>query len=216
MKLGMRLSVLCVGLLVLAGCDEGEFNVLGEQAALQAQKQVDAENENLLKRAAEMEADLASRQRFYEGVRGTYEGVFQTDAGEFNMRVTLVPSVPPYRSSRIRSLEEIASDLSNLHFNIQIVQWSPSSPMSAVGCRIEEVRPDLVRGRIDIASENCANAYVMTLSEGALREAVSREAESIAEALIGGSQNTVSRIVGQVLPSTTASIYEFSVVRMEQ
>jgi hypothetical protein len=212
-------------LAALSGCREKDLSSVSETAGLQAGQQVEAENQNRIKRASEMEADLGTRHRFYQGVRGIYEGTFETDSGTFNLRLTLIPSVPPYLSQRTRTVEEITYDLSNLHFSVQIVQWNPAHPLSAVGCRIEGVHPDLSSGEINIASENCPNVYQLKLTDslGAKKEngkglvpSSGRASEQVAESLLQGKLNHAEAIVGQIQPTTTAAIYYFTAERVKQ
>jgi hypothetical protein len=211
----MRQSIFLTGfLLLITGCNEGGVAALDEQATRQAQKSVEAEHAERVLRAEEMEKDLSARHRFYEGVRGVYEGTVTTDAGQFQIRLTLIPSLPSYRTDRTRTLEEIASDLSNLHFNVQVVQWSAGSPMSAVGCRIENVHPDIYRGSIEIASEACPNVYRLKLAQKGGQSSGPKESEEIAQSLIAGRRDDAGDIVGQMYPTTTAAVYQLTVSRV--
>jgi hypothetical protein len=205
-----------VGVLLLAGCQERDLDGVSTKAGLEAQQQIAADNANRTQKAKGMESDLETRHRFYQATRGVYEGVFQTESGEFNIRLTLVPSLPPFDSDRVRTLEEIASDLSNLHFNVQVVQWNPASKLSAVGCRIENVHPDLRNGQIEIAAESCPNFYLLKLSDGALRDPYAGKSGDLSRQILGGGVKSVERIVGRIQPTTNASTYEFSAVRVQQ
>lgn len=219
-------SVLGLGL-ALAACQGNDRLV--EKASIEgtatARTQIEAENENLRRRSREMEDDLARRQRFYQAVAGTYEGALETDQGTFSMRIVLVPSLPPYRSERVRLPEEIASDLNNLYLNAQIVQWNPANPLSATGCRVEAIRPDLGRGEIQIATNNCPNLYSVYLSaDVAIRAGRSgpdlgrtRELSSeLARNLLEGRSVSVSQLLGQVKPTTNPAVYRFALGRVEE
>jgi hypothetical protein len=115
-------------------------------------------------RIREMEEDLMKRQSFYEAVKGTYEGKLEGTPKDFRIRITLVPSLPPYLPGRVRTEEEIRSDLEKLHFNIQVVQWDSQDELSAVGCLVQGVKPDLINGEIQIASESCPNLYLIKIA----------------------------------------------------
>ncbi|MGK5087365.1 hypothetical protein WDW86_07385 [Bdellovibrionota bacterium FG-2] len=166
-------------------------------------------DEDLARNIWQMEADLLKRQRFYQAVRGTYEGTLHSSLGEFKIRLALVPSAPLYIPNRARSLEEIQSDLESLYFNVQIVQWNPLDSRSAVGCRIEKVRPDLIKGTLSIASEGCPNFYEIKIdADGAQTGSASPSAEfahNIAEGLL----DTIPRLAGKVLPSTNSNTFTF-------
>lgn len=202
---------------VTSGCTRGTDALLEKaalEAAVGAQKQISAQNENLGAKAREMEADLATRQRFFQGVQGVYEGSIKTENGDFSVRITLIPSIPRYHVQRTRTLEEVAADISNLHFNIQIVQWNASNSMSAVGCRVEAVHPDLAEGRIAIASENCQNVYLLELADQ--ERDPSESAAGIASDLLDGRRSSVLQLVGRVQPSTNAQVYSLSATRVNR
>lgn len=214
----LRRTTLVLSMIALAaagpGCQDTDLSTLSEKAGLEAQKQQDVEAATRAKRAAEMEEDLATRQRFFEAVRGVYEGKVQTEQGEFNIRLTLIPSLPPYRNSRVRTFEEIAADLNGLHFTAQVVQWNPKNKLSAVGCRVEDVHPDLARGEIHIASEQCANVYLLRLAERVAVESDAGAASRLATSIIEGKQEGVPGIVGEILPTTNASVYGFAAAKV--
>jgi hypothetical protein len=178
----------------------GKYNAEGE---LQVENQ----------RAFLMEADLSRRYRFYQAIKGTYEGSFESGEGAFAIRFVLVPSLPPYPAdaTRVRTIEEVTSDLTNLYFNAQIVQWNPKNTLSAVGCRVEGVRPDMTTGEIFIASENCPNFYMLRL---AAPTPISPEnSTTIASGIISGNIVQVLNLEGELRPSTNANIYRFVVTR---
>ena len=180
----------------------------------QAEEQLRISNQNLESKAGRMEADLSKRHLFYQAAAGTYEGDVSVDPGKFKIRVTLVPSLPPYPVDRIRQLEEITSDINNLYFNAQIVQWSEDNSLSSVGCRVSNIRPDMVNGTISIASPECANLYLLNISDKALTDAsptpLSRD---LAQQISGGKVNAVAALKGEVRPTTNSAIYDLYVNR---
>ncbi|HAR44185.1 MAG TPA: hypothetical protein DCS07_16395 [Bdellovibrionales bacterium] len=223
-----------IGLTLLSGCQGNERLVekAGLEGAVAAEKQVDAENVNLKRRSSELELDLSRRQRFFQAVAGTYEGSLQTDQGAFNMRVTLVSTIPPFASDRTRMPEEIVSDLNNLSISTQIVQWHPSNSMSATGCRAMGIRPNLTEGELTVASSECPNFYTVKISDepGAgkdeadpeNRESLKRkwsqeasQSEKIAHAILEGKGGVVQHLIGQMKPTTNAEVYYFMLKRVE-
>ncbi len=225
-------STVLVGLFVV-GCGQGNERLAEKsriEGKVQAEAGVSAENANLAAKAQAMEADLATRQLFYQAVKGTYEGDFATERGDFKVRVTLVPSLPSSSYNRTRQLEEIASDLNNLSFHAQILQWNPANPLSAVGCRVENIRPDINNGEINIASSSCANLYKLQIADPDLEKQVDAErrlvgeaglptmelevARSTASAIIDGKIKELAQIRGEIHPSTNAAIYTLSVKRI--
>jgi hypothetical protein len=199
------------------GCAQ-DNSKLAENAAIQgkasSEAQIHNENANLARRVGEMEADLTTRQRFYQGVKGMYEGEIQTEGGIYKIRMTLVPSLPPYDSSRIRTIEEVAADLNNLYLNAHVIQWNPTNNLSAVGCRVGHIRPDIVSGEISIASENCPNLYTLTLTDLSPSRPVA-SAQELASRMIRGELENVTALQGEMQPSTNAAIYHFQIHRVD-
>lgn len=196
----------------------------------QAEAEINASNSNLSAKAQLMEADLAIRHLFYQALKGSYEGVLATERGEFNIRITLVPSLPPVIHNRVRQLEEITSDLNNLYFHVQVLQWNPSNRLSSVGCRVENIRPDINKGEISITSSNCPNLYRLRIVDPELErpssegenpysettDPVKRNAQisaATAASIREGRISELPEIRGEVHPTTNASIYKLSVKR---
>lgn len=206
-----------------------------EEGKAQAQADIAEQNANLSRRSDEMESDLKVRHRFFQAVRGVYEGSLKAEKKEWQVRVTLVPSLPPYNVNRVRQLDEVASDLNNLYFNAQVVQWNPKDKSVATSCRVEHVRPDIVNGEVTIASENCPNLYFLQVAEGEEPSAPTTDAASendatkvaekadmntssasLALAIREGRTSRVKKIQGSVQPATDASVYELTVTRVSR
>ena len=180
-----------------------------QEGRAQAEEQMNIENGNLSSKAQKMEADLSNRHRFYQSISGTYEGKLTTEQGEFNIRLTLIPSLAPYQSDRIRQLEEITQDLNNLYFNVQIVQWSAENQLSSVGCRATGIRPDLTNGTISIASPDCANLYLLSISSSKLKEPKPFTLAKDAATMIAKAKlKSVPALMGEIRPTTNAAIYK--------
>lgn len=216
-------TVLALSLPVVSGCSDQGNERLSEKATIEgkasSEAQIQTENQNRQQKASEMEADLVVRHRFYQAARGTYEGDLETEQGAFKVKLTLIPSLPPYAVSRTRQLDEITADLNNLYFNVQVVQWNPANRLSAVGCRIAHVRPDIVSGEINIASENCPNFYSLKISDGPMPTSSATDmarSASVASFVRDGRITQVSSVYGEVQPSTNASTYRFSATRVSR
>ena len=192
-----RITFLMGILLTLVGC-EADKSGLSERATIEgranSEASIQAENSNLAWNSRNMEDDLTLRHQFYQSVKGTFEGDLETTQGHYKIRITLVPSLHPVETHRVRQLEEVTSDLNNLYLNAQIVQWNPANPMSAVGCRVGSIRADITHGEITIASESCTNLYSLRIVERNLEQ--------------------VDSLTGEVQPSTNAAVYHFTVNRV--
>jgi hypothetical protein len=175
----------------------------------QAEEELHIQNGSLNSKANKMEQDLQRRQMFYTAASGTYEGSIGTEHGNFNIRVTLISNLPAFPVDRVRQLDEISSDINNLYFNAQIVQWSPDNNLSAVGCRVNNIRPDLINGVISIASTECPNLYILKISNArATAGTTTAASKSVATKIYSGKVKAVSALVGEVRPTTNASVYE--------
>ena len=169
----MKYSVLALlGAVVLSGCGSGNER-LEEKAAIEgkagSEASIRAENANLASRASAMEEDLEKRRRFIDSIVGTYEGTATNIAGEQgSIRLVIASSFPRSPSSgRPRSVEELAYELTNLHLNVQAVEWSALDNGSeiAFGCVFEEVRPNITDGSIHLMSEECKISYAFYAAE---------------------------------------------------
>lgn len=155
----MKFVFLLLATTMLLSCGKKDDKNLEEKA----QRELQVENDNLDKRAALLEADLARKQLFYTALEGTYEGTFKAGEKEFKTRLTFVSSLPPYDSNRIRTLEEITADLSNLNFSVQSTHWNAAGTTVAAGCIFSQIRPDYDNGQVSASSENCPNVYKVNL-----------------------------------------------------
>lgn len=192
----------------------------------QAEEEIKGQNANTEEKARHLETDLFNRHLFYRAVQGTYEGAMTTDRGKFRIRVTFVPSLPPYLGTRSRQLEEIISDINNLTFSAQVNLWNPSNPLSSVGCRIEGIRPDFNRGTISMASEGCPNVYLLSVGDATIAKSVkdstgkdpsaSEVAGEVARNIQAGKLTNVPQIQGELRPTTNANIYAISLQRLEK
>lgn len=185
-----------------------------QQGKAQAEEQLSIENGNLTAKAKKMEADLAKRQIFYQALAGTYEGQLSTEQGNFNIRITLISSLPPYVVDRVRQLDEITQDINNLYLNAQIVQWSSENQLSSVGCRVTQIRPDMINGTISIASPECANIYLLTINSVRLNSPKAfSTAKPVATSVQRGKLKSIPSLSGEVRPTTNSAVYQLFATR---
>lgn len=215
-------------MLVTTACGQGNER-LAEKAAIEGRAQAEADlnvtNSNLEAKASKMEADLALRHAYYQALEGSFEGELTTEKAQYKIRVSFASSIPPYRGTRTRQLEEISADLNALALHVQVLQWNPANQLSAVGCTVEGIRPDISRGEIVIASTSCANLYRLRIIDPSLEQSEagaerSKRAElatavATARAVRDGRIASIPEIRGEVQPTTNASIYRLAVRRLE-
>jgi hypothetical protein len=217
MKNVFSLFILMIMVVSCKDSAEQVAETVNTQSEIESQNQVEAENANLNSKALIMEKDLAARHKFYQGVKGRFEGKFKTKDTEFKIRVTLVPNVAPYPFAPdrpFRSLEEIATDLNDLSFSAQVIQWNPSNSLAAVSCRVDAIKPDLRLGEITISNSNCPNLYMIKIVSDE-NETFGNETTSadLAEDLMNGSIDKVNLLVGEIQPSSNSEIYKFKASR---
>lgn len=126
-------------------------------------------------RAKEMEKSLAALQDFYEDNSGVYEGSMTNGSDKFGVLITLAPSLPRYADSRVRTPAEIETDLVNLTFQAQILQWIPPAKESAVGCAVTGLRPNAKKGTLTIISSECPSVYQLALNRTTLSGTARRQ-----------------------------------------
>lgn len=155
----MKALLILVVPLLFISCGKKDGNNLEEVT----QRELAVENDNLNRRAALLERDLARKQLFFSALEGTYEGSFSAGEKVFKTRVTLIPSLPPYTSNRVRTLEEVTADLNNLNFSIQTTSWNATGTAVAAGCIFGQVKPDYDNGQVTAAVDTCSNVYKINI-----------------------------------------------------
>ena len=214
MKNKMMLVTVMFGLsAALVGCQGDER--IGEVTAKETEAQIKVENQL----ATKMEADLQTRQNFYQGVAGVYEGQAQSESGIiYKIRIRLVPSLPVFTADRVRMREEVASDLNNLFFNAQVLLWTPESKIGAVGCRATGIRADLAAGLIEIASPDCPNFYTIRINDsglisGKVQDSSQDNSARIAQGIMSGKISKAATIFGEIQPTSSSDLLTFAAER---
>lgn len=208
----MLKAILFSALAVLTVACGNDNKRLKEKSRMEGETLTGVENNNLAAKAAAMEIDLARRHRFYQAVKGTYEGTLTGPEGSFKVRITMSPSLAPISVTRTRQLEEIASDLNNLMMNTKASQWDPGSTLSSVSCIVSDIRPDIEKGEITIAKEGCQNFYSLKIADAGTNAAPS----DLAQLVLKGDILSIQSIEGRIQPATNAAIYRFTAYKIEE
>ena len=222
--MGGKMKKVCMLILLTVfavGCSEQDDSRLAERTGVEEQARIKAEEE----RASEMIKDLNKQSLFYEALYGEFEGSIYVGSQRFSIRATFVPRLPLYISKeRTLTVSEVENYLINQSFNIHIVSWDPSNNLTASGCQVEAIKPDLLAGELFISAESCSNMYLMAINDAELNNqkslkkryqaAIDGVSSSLAEALLQGGDYEVSEIVGQMRPTTNAAVYPFKLVRV--
>lgn len=197
--------------------EEARLESAKKRAQLEEEASRDVNLKAQAEKAAKMEADLAMRHNYYNSLEGEYEGSLQTGDDTYQIKFTLARSLPPYMGSRVRELSEIETDLNNLYFHMQVVQWHPADSASAVGCRFSELRPDINKGSLIAASSECLNLYNVLISEGGAQALTQKDtkAKNLARKITKLQVDLVKYLVGTVQPSSNSTKYSFTVKRVQ-
>ncbi len=205
-------------LLILA-CAKPDQNNLEEVKG----REVEVENENIRKKAQALEADLEKRQRFFSALQGEYVGTFKSGAKNFKAKMFFIPSLPPYEPGRVRTLDEITSDLTNLFFTIQI-KLTNSDDIPVGGCLIKQVKPNYKDGQVNAAADDCSSIYIVNLynSEGSRgdlsfeKPSVPGKSQEIAEKVLSKQISQVNEIFVVMQPTLTSASFLMVLKKVEK
>ena len=180
---GLRASLVLFGISLFLGCAQPDGNDrLKEKADIEAESDQNRTDQ----KALEMEARLARQQRFYEGVAGVYEGEWRADKQTFRVRFVLTPSIPAYTGNRIRSMDEITFDLTNLTLSVEeTMTWKlKNGEEFSDGCNYSLLKPRTDSGFIQVSNSECKLTFVLSVGSAGvdksgsvteMREAISRK-----------------------------------------
>lgn len=197
---------------LVASCGKPDAKNLEEKT----QRELMVQNDNLDKRALQLETELSRKQFFFSALEGTFEGSFFAGEKEFKTRVTLIPSLPPYTANRIRTLEEVTADLGNLYFSIQTTHWNSKGTAVAAGCIFSQIRPDYDNGQVVAASGNCSNVYKISMydskeDEGSIESTktgdILSKSQSISSKVLSKQMEKINEIHIVIQPTLVAKTF---------
>ena len=206
MKLYLKIFILVLTFIIFTSCKEDEGDRFQETVEIQAQENVEASNDNVEFWAQQLEEDLEQRRRFIDAIKGEFSGLFYFKEQEFNLRITFSPTIPEYSPDRIRRLEEIVFELQNLNLNIHIIQWPVNNPLAAIGCVFEGIRPDIIKGQVDLFSKNCSISYSLLVGDSRQEDS---SAQEIAKDILSKELEVIDQINGNFRANTNANIFLF-------
>ncbi len=215
----IKTLILIFTMFSLVACSDSE-EALKEQTGIQTKEEINAQNQNLQEWAQKLEVDLDKRRSFITAVEGEFEGSFSVKETAYMIRLLITPTIPDYDVDRTRTLAELEYELQNLNLNIQIMQWNPNSQLSAVGCVLQNIKPDLKKGIMNLISEGCTNTYQLFLSDEPndgddfTDEDILIQSRDLANQIKDGVINYVQDFKGKLRSSTNAMIYNFSLTRI--
>lgn len=187
-RAGLGLSGVCVFVAsLLLGCAQPDGNDrLKEKADIEAKSDQDRTDQ----KAVEMEERLARQQRFFQGVAGVYEGQWKGDGQTFYVRLVITPSLPAYTGERVRSMEEITYDLTNLTLTVEeTTSWKLKNGEDfSAGCNYSLLKPRTDSGFIQVSNSECKLTYVLSVGSASAAKSgdVSEMRESVSKKLLDG------------------------------
>lgn len=196
---------------LLIACGGGEDKLI-EKTQVESKEAINAENQNLEVWAERLNSDLLKQQNFISSIEGEYEGQITDEGQVWNIKLRLVPKMPIFNHTRVRTLAELEYELQNQQIDVQVLQWDPSLQISSVGCIFEDIRPDFIRGRIDIISQGCPSTYQITLQDGTGDSRLS--GSSVAELINDNRIEQVNSLQGQLQANGNATPVFFLLERV--
>ncbi len=213
-------KLLCLLISVtLISCDKDDSRleeVSGIQGQKNAEKQIEEENKNLALKAEKMELELKKRANFYQSLIGDYLGTVIILGQKSFIELSIQQNYMPAPTDRVRTLEEISYDLSQISLSVLFKHYSPNSNIVAVTCQMDLVRPDINTGKLILASDDCPNFYQLGVSENPEPQIDSSdEQEDYALTIYSSAdQPTVPFLKGYVNPGSTPGRFELILKRI--
>ena len=113
-------------------------------------------------------------------------------------------------------MDEINYDLSNLALNMNIKLENPRVSNSAVSCIVENYRPDINKGIINIISESCKNIFKLMLADDFTVsdfQTQERRATQLAQSVRNNEIEQIDILSGLFESSVSTNEYEFKLKR---
>ncbi|MBN8555449.1 MAG: hypothetical protein J0L93_08395 [Deltaproteobacteria bacterium] len=201
---------------IIWGCGS-DNNRLRERAQIEGEESakmaVEAENTNREKRVSEMESDLQRRQQVYHALKGTYQG---PDNKGYESRFVLTPSLPFYKPNRVRTVEEVTNDLTNLFITIEVSFWDPTDSLNRYSCHFQTVRPDLETGRMYLSTEGCPFSFAVFMGDLNVdpnNETPASSSSQVVKSVLAGVNTKISQIHIEERSRNTPDVIQFSLDR---
>lgn len=153
---------------------------LREQADIQGEAAAVASDELSRSKSIEMEKELQEKLSYYQALSGEFSGLMEEIDSEepelggpgtnlppeddlqvpAEVRFLFVPTVWPYSGGRVRTIEEISTDMVQLSLDIMLNLTLPTG--SRYSCAFTDVRPKPETGELFLISAECIHQYVIT------------------------------------------------------
>lgn len=212
LKLGLALATL-----TLVACAQPQGNDRWKE---KADIEAGADQAKTDQKVQEMETRLARQQRFFHAMSGTFTGKMQIDTSVFDVTFSIVPTIPIYDGSRIRTIEEVTYDLTNLALNIDssISKKMGDGSDFTMGCVFTDQKPKLDSGFVLATSSNCAQSWTLSVSDGGRLPPgrVGESRENITRKVLDGQLDRIDALDIQMRAVHKSSVTSFRVHRVDE
>ncbi len=226
MKRAMSCFSLFVVMSVFSGCQQPSQSEQDakrkEQANIEAEEQAKADQQKQNEQSLRLERDLQRRYRFYAAVTAEYTGQIKIDGTEYGISHKSQPSIPLYMGDRIRTVEEVQSDLNTLGLNTSFRFWNIKKPEAATGCLFSGAKAFFENGSYRLQSTECGNIFNIFVSDQIIPakefatitdEKIDNKAAEIAQSILAAQKNTVDYLVVQRLSPLNGTTQSFQLQR---
>ena len=212
-----KILLLILASLLTTSCSKGDKR-LEEKADIQAQRDIQAININNNEIVTKLENDLNKRKQFIRSIEGEFEGKLTVDDTGYLMRIKITPTSPIEETHQNRTIDQVNYELQNLGLNINIKQWNPMVPLSAVTCTVQNYRPDIKQGLINIISEKCKNLYEFYISDNSIdietsKVDIKKDSELLAIKISSQSISRIEYLLGVFESAVGSKSYRLSLGR---
>lgn len=137
--------------LAALGCDKPSSDGTKDRARQEQEAAREVESKTNAEKAQQMETQLALHHRFYASIEGRYAGIFRINGRTYEVLFTFARTIPEFDGSRVRQLNEIEADLTNLRLRAKAVQWLAADPVTGVTCLNQDVKiTDFAAGALQV------------------------------------------------------------------
>ena len=202
-----------VGLLTACAQPDQDYSKLQEKTGVEQKKQSEVEQDVVRSKVAEMERDLQKRYRFYTALSYTYEGQFKIGETDFAAKIRFFPTIALYPTNRVRTIEEVTSDLNELALNSQMVMWNVQSEQSATGCAFQAIEPNLAAGFFNLFNKDCPTVLNVSLWNGSgvvkNDDEIGKISQGMADKILSGEVSSINELVVHMQPTNSVQSQDF-------
>ncbi len=217
-----KLVFLLLSMAFVAGCQQpsqGEQDQKRkDQANLEAEEQAKADQNKLNEQSLKLEKDLQRRYRFYNAVNQEYTGKIKISGTEYGISFKSQPTIPLYTGDRVRTVEEVQTDLNNLGLDGTIRFWNLKNTQAASGCQFSGVKGFYENGSFKLQSTECGNIFNVFFSQKIISSkefekiettAVESGAAVLSQAILEKKQEKVAALIVQMQSTLNGTTQNF-------